>query len=134
VTPRHLLVIDDEPFVGQVIRMLFEKGPFQVSIAHDGVAGLQFLREHPEVACAFVDINMPGLGGLGVLEQARREPALADVAFLVLSGAGDQLNMAKAQELGARAFVTKPFSPNKLYRQVTELLGVASELPGRTED
>lgn len=134
MTTRQLVVIDDEPFVGQVIRMLFEKGPFKVATAQDGLAGLAYLREHPEVSCAFVDINMPGLGGLEVIERSRQEPQLAHIVFVVLSGAGDQVNMARAQELGASAFVTKPFSPNKLYKQVTELLGAPSELPGRTED
>lgn len=131
--PRHLLVIDDEPFVGQVIRLLFEKGPFKVSSVQDGAAGLQFLRDHADVTCAFVDINMPGLSGLDVLEQSRQDERLNRVAFIVLTAAGDELLVARAQQLGARAFVTKPFSPNKLYRQVSELLGVDSAVPGQGE-
>jgi len=132
--PRHLLVIDDEPFVGQVIRLLFEKGPFTVSSAHDGAQGLAFLREHPDVSCAFVDINMPGLTGLDVLEHAHRDERLRHVVFVVLTAAGDELLVARAKALGARAFVTKPFSPNKLYRQVSELLGddAAAPTPGDT--
>lgn len=124
---RHLLVIDDEPFVGQVIRLLFEKGPFTVSVALDGAAGLQFLREHPDVACALVDIRMPGISGLEVIEAARAEPVLAGVAFVVLTAAGDEMHVARARELGARALITKPFSPNKLYRQVSELLGESAD-------
>lgn len=121
---RHLLVIDDEPFVGQVIRRLFEKGPFTVSTAPDGASGLQLLRDHPEIACAFVDINMPGMSGLDVIAQAAENPRLANVALVVLTAVGDDQIAARARALGARAFIAKPFSPHKLYRQITELLGV----------
>ena len=130
---RHLVVVDDEPFVGRVIKMLFERGPFTVSTTNDGTAGWRFLLEHPDVACAFVDINMPGLTGLEILERAAREPRLKDVAFVVLTAAGDELQRRRAQDLGARAFVTKPFSPHKLYRQVTSLLGL-SDLPDVVSD
>ncbi len=126
---RHLLVLDDEPFVGRVIRMLFEKGPFTVTPMTDGAAGWSYLLEHPDIACALVDINMPGMSGLEILERAAKEPSLKDVAFVVLTGAGDELERQRAQDLGARAFVSKPFSPNKLYRQVTALLGI----PGETD-
>lgn len=122
-------MIDDEPFVGQVIRLLFEKGPFTVSTAQDGVTGLRFLRDHPEIACAFVDINMPGMGGLDVIADARSDERLAGVAFVVLTAAGDEVHVARARALGARAFVTKPFSPSKLYQQVMQLLGASPDAP-----
>ncbi len=133
---RHLLVVDDEPFVGRVIKMLFEKGPFTVSTTNDGAAGWQFLMNHGDVSCAFIDLNMPGMTGLEILERAAQEPGLKDVTFVVLTAAGDEVQRRRAQDLGARAFVTKPFSPNKLYRQVAALLGepdlpdVVPERPG----
>ncbi len=130
---RHLLVVDDEPFVGRVIKMLFEKGPFTVSIMSDGAAGWRFLTEHPDVALAFVDINMPGMTGLEIIDRAGRDPTLKDVPFVVLTAAGDELQRQRAQQLGARAFVTKPFSPHKLYRQVTALLGLP-DLPDVVPD
>lgn len=133
MAPRHLLVIDDEPFVGQVIRLLFEKGPFTVSTAQDGAAGLQFLRDHPDVACALVDINMPGLGGLDVVETARADPRLAGVLFVVLTAAGGEIHVARARRLGVRAFVTKPFAPHKLYDQITELLDMNPDVPRAAE-
>ena len=130
---RHLLVVDDEPFVGRVIKMLFEKGPFTVSTRCDGAAGWQFLRDNPDVACAFVDINMPGMTGLEILEHAGKDERLKQVVLIVLTAAGDEMQRRRAQELGARAFVTKPFSPNKLYRQVVDMLGMA-ELPDVVPD
>jgi CheY-like chemotaxis protein len=116
-------VIDDEPFIGRIVRMQFERGPYRVAVAHDGRGGLDYLRQHPDVDCVLLDINMPGMSGLEVLEEARRDAALQAVPVIVLTAAGDQKHLDRARELGVMAFLTKPFSPRKLYQQVAELLG-----------
>jgi CheY-like chemotaxis protein len=124
-TRHHLLVIDDEPYIGRMIQMQFERGPYRVSTTGDGPAGLAFLREHGDVALVLVDLNLPGgLSGLDVIAQARREPAMAAVPFVVLTATGQQGQLEQARALGAAGLVTKPFSPNKLYQQVGALLGV----------
>ena len=81
----HLLVIDDEPHIGRIVRMQFERGPFQVSLAHDGNAGLAFLAQHPDVDCILVDLNMPGLSGIDFLKSARAESAFQKIPMLVLT-------------------------------------------------
>lgn len=124
-TRHHLLVIDDEPYIGRMIQMQFERGPYRVSTAGDGPSGLAFLREHGDVALVLVDLHLPGgLSGLDVIEHARRDPAVAPVPFVVLTATGQQAQLEEARALGAAGLVTKPFSPNKLYQQVSELLGV----------
>jgi CheY-like chemotaxis protein len=124
-TRHHLLVIDDEPYIGRMIQMQFERGPYRVSMTGDGPAGLAFLQEHGDVALVLVDLNLPGgLSGLDVIERARREPATAAVPFVVLTATGQQGQLEQAHALGAAGLVTKPFSPNKLYQQVGALLGV----------
>ena len=122
-TPHHLLVIDDEPFIGRIVRLEFERGPYQVSVAHDGDEGLRFLREHADVDLVLLDVNMPARSGLDLLEEARQDPRLAAVPFIVLTAAGQSTTAERARALGAAAFVTKPFSPKKLFRQVASLLG-----------
>lgn len=119
----HLLVIDDEPHIGRIVRAQFERGPYRVSVAYDGRTGLDFLRENPDVDCVLLDLYMPTLSGLDVLEQAQRTPALARLPFVVLTAAGQETFAQRARALGAAAFITKPFSPKKLYARVTELLG-----------
>ncbi len=108
--------------------MQFERGPYQVSVAHDGPAGLTFLREHRDVDCVLLDINMPGMTGLDVLEACRNDPQLRSVQVIVLTGAGDQKHIDRARALGVMAFLTKPFSPRKLYKQVAELLGDVTDV------
>jgi len=122
-TPHHLLVIDDEPFIGRIVRLEFERGPYRVSIAHDGDEGLQFLREHPDVDIVLLDVNMPARSGLDVLAEVREDPQLRGVPFIVLTAAGQSATAERARTLGAAAFVTKPFSPKKLFRQVATILG-----------
>lgn len=122
--PHHLIVIDDEPFIGRMIEMQFGQGPFVVSTALDGPSGLALLRAHPDAALALVDVNLPGgVSGLDVIEEARQEPALARVPFVVLTATGQQAHLDRARALGAAAVVTKPFSPHKLYLQVCALVG-----------
>ena len=122
-TPRHLLVIDDEPFIGRIIALHFERGPFRVSLAEDGPSALAFLRANCDVELVLVDVNLPGMSGLDVMEEARKDPDLARLPFVVLTATGQSANSERARALGAAGFVTKPFSPNKLYQQVCAVLG-----------
>lgn len=128
-TPHHLLVIDDEPFIGRIVRLEFEHGPYRVSIAHDGDAGLAFLRANADVDLVLLDVNLPGRSGLEVLEEVRRDARLSAVPFIVLTAAGQSAYAERARELGAAAFLTKPFSPKKLARRVAEILGEDADAP-----
>jgi CheY-like chemotaxis protein len=121
--PHHLLVVDDQPFIGRIIAMHFEQGPFRVSLAYDGPSALAFLRANFDVELVLADVNLPGMSGLDVMEEARRDLDLAHIPFVVLTATGQSANRERALALGAAGFVTKPFSPNKLYQQVCEVLG-----------
>ncbi len=130
----HLLVIDDEPHIGRIVRMQFERGPYRVSLAHDGSAGLDFLAANPDVDCILVDLNMPGMSGIDFLRAARAQDAYAKIPMLVLTAAGQIGQVEEARDLGAAAIITKPFSPKKLYRQVCGLMGEdpAAEIGGES--
>jgi DNA-binding response OmpR family regulator len=125
-TPHHLLVIDDEPFIGRIVRLEFEDRPWEVSVAPDGDAGLAFLRDHPDVDLVLLDVNLPGKSGLDVLAELRADPRLKDLAIIVLTAASQRTYAQRAAALGARAFLTKPFSPKKLARRVANMFGEAS--------
>ncbi len=116
-------MVDDEPYIGRIVKMQFERGPFRVGVAYDGPAALQYLTHHPDVTCVLLDLAMPGMSGLALLESVRADPAHAALPVVVVTAAGEQTHVERARALGAAAIVTKPFSPKKLYRQVLELLG-----------
>jgi len=122
-TTHHLLVVDDEPYIGRIVRMQFEQGPYRVSVAADGRSALEFLAANPDVDLILLDLNMPEMTGVDVMEAVRRDARFAHTAFVVLTAAGQAGQVERARELGAASVVTKPFSPKKLYRHVASMFG-----------
>jgi two-component system, OmpR family, alkaline phosphatase synthesis response regulator PhoP len=126
----HVLVADDEPHIGRIIKMKLEQGPFRVTLAYDGREALETIRREDDLRLVLLDLMMPHLSGLDVLAAMRAEPRLADLPCIILTAAGQEQQQQKAMELGASDFMTKPFSPKRLYGRAAELAGVATEDPG----
>lgn len=123
----HVLVADDEPHIGRIVKTKLEQGPFTVTLVGDGHAALQALTAHPDTAVVILDLMMPGLDGLGVLRAVRADPRHAALPCLILTAAGQPEQQARAHALGATDFLTKPFSPRRLYARVAELAGVPTD-------
>jgi two-component system, OmpR family, alkaline phosphatase synthesis response regulator PhoP len=124
VRERHVLVADDEPHIGRIIKMKLEQGPFRVSLARDGREALDVLEREADIDVILLDLMMPHLSGLDVLAQLRRDPRYRDVPCIILTAAGQEQQYREAMALGATDFMTKPFSPKKLYARTLELAGV----------
>ncbi|HET7583308.1 MAG TPA: response regulator transcription factor [Gemmatimonadaceae bacterium] len=130
-TPRlHVLVADDEPHIGRIIKMKLEQGPFDVILAYDGRQALDALEQDPNVALVMLDLMMPRVSGLDVLARMREDTRWRSLPCIVLTAAGQEQHYRHAMELGASEFFTKPFSPKKLYARAAELAGVAADRPG----
>ena len=121
----HVLVADDEPHIGRIIKMKLEQGPFRVTLAHDGREALDTLEREPDVELVLLDLMMPHVSGLDVLAQLRADPRHRDLPCVILTAAGQEQQYRAAMALGATEFLTKPFSPKKLYARTAELVGVA---------
>lgn len=126
----HVLVVDDEPHIGRIIKTKLEHGPFRVTLAYDGQQALDLLARHDDVSLVVLDLMMPNLDGLGVLRQMRAQPQWDRIPAVVLTAAGEEQYQREALALGASEFLTKPFSPKKLYQRVAELAGAAAEGSG----
>jgi len=126
-----VLVADDEPHIGRIIKMKLERGPFDVTLAFDGQEAVDaiFTEQRP-FDLALLDLMMPQLSGLDVLERIRQSPDRADMPTVILTAAGQDDQQHAAMKLGATVFLTKPFSPKKLYALVAELTGVEGEDDG----
>lgn len=120
---RRVLVADDEPHIGHIIRLKLEQGPYQVVLVSDGTEALEHLRGHEPIDVVLLDIMMPGASGLEVLAEARQLPHRADTPVIILTAKGQDADRRQALELGATDFFTKPFSPKKLLARVDELFG-----------
>ena len=120
----HALVADDEPHIGRIIKMKLEQGPFRVTLAYDGREALEVLRREGDIRLVLLDLMMPYLSGLDVLAEMKRDDRLKNVPTIVLTAAGQEQQHHMAMELGASEFLTKPFSPKKLYARAAELAGI----------
>jgi CheY-like chemotaxis protein len=112
-TATSVLVVDDEPQVVWMLQFSLEAEGYRTYAARDGVAALAEVREHrPELM--LLDIMMPVMDGWSVLEQLRDLPEDERPRVVVVSARSSLRDRAKAAELGADAFVPKPFSVDDL--------------------
>jgi len=122
---RRVLVADDEPHIGRIIKMKLEHGPFDVTLVYDGAEAAAAV-ERDGFDLILLDLMMPELTGLDVLDRIRAKHG-PELPAVILTAAGQDEQQHAAMERGATAFLTKPFSPKKLYALVAELTGVASD-------
>jgi DNA-binding response OmpR family regulator len=123
----HVLVADDEPHIGRIIKMKLEQGPFRVSLAYDGQEALDFVNGDEKLDLVVLDLMMPKLSGLDVLKQIRDQDRFKSLPCIILTAGGDAKHERDALALGATEFLTKPFSPKKLYALVARLTGAPDE-------
>jgi len=123
----HALVADDEPHIGRIIKMKLEQGPFRVTLVYDGREALEVLRREDDIKLVLLDLMMPYLSGLDVLAEMKRDERLKHLPAIVLTAAGQEQQHHLALELGAAEFMTKPFSPKRLYARAAELAGIAPD-------
>ncbi len=102
-----ILIIDDEQIITRALSRAFQKEGFQVITASDGQEGLQKIKEQ-NPSLIFLDIIMPKLSGLELLEHIRQSQILTPV--ILMTAYGDAKTAARAKELGVFAYLTKPFS------------------------
>ena len=133
MSSRHILVADDEPHIGRIIKMKLEQGPFRVTLAYDGREALQVLERESDIALVLLDLMMPHLTGLDVLATMRSTARWEKLPCIILTAAGQEQQQQRALELGASEFLTKPFSPKKLYQRAAELTGVSAPEPAAEE-
>jgi DNA-binding response OmpR family regulator len=126
----HVLVADDEPHIGRIIKMKLEQGPFRVTLAYDGQEALELLERDASIGLVLLDLMMPHLSGLDVLQRMRADDRWKDIPCIILTAAGQEQQHRRAMALGASEFLTKPFSPKKLYARAAELAGLAHEESG----
>ena len=123
-TPLHVLVADDEPHIGRIIKTKLEQGPFHVTLVYDGQEALDTLAATTDVKLLILDLMMPRVGGLEVLDRVRADARYRSLPCLILTAAGQDHREDDARRRGADDFMTKPFSPKRLFARAASLTGV----------
>jgi DNA-binding NtrC family response regulator len=114
-----LLVIDDEPNILRTVRTALDLEGYAVEVAGSGAVGLDKLAEH-DVDLVLLDVMMPGESGLEVLPKIReRHP---EVVVVMMSGNATIETAVQATKLGAKDFIEKPLSSEKLLLTVENML------------
>jgi DNA-binding response OmpR family regulator len=119
---RHRIVVaEDDPSTLDLIRTRLELAGFPTAFARDGREALKtILAVQP--SCAVLDLNMPGLGGFGVLEALQTHARGRRIPVLVLTGRSSKDDLAACLKLGAMDYLTKPFDERVLLRRVARLV------------
>jgi phosphate regulon transcriptional regulator PhoB len=126
-----VLVVDDERDIVELVRYHLEKEGFRCLVAADGGAALRLAREaRPDVLV--LDRMLPGLDGLEVTRQLRRDAATARLPIIMLTARADEVDRVVGLEVGADDYVVKPFSPRELVARVRALLRRTGEPAAKT--
>lgn len=123
----HILMVDDEPDAQELFRQNFRReiraGKYAFDFALTGEAALEVLQgqEPPKVVLVLSDINMPGMSGIELLAEIRRN--WSGVNVFMITAYGDSSTEASARELGAECFLTKPVDFSRLKADLKRALG-----------
>ena len=116
-----VLLVEDEGDIAALVRYHVEKAGMQFLHAQDGGTALRLARSSlPDVVV--LDIMLPGLDGLEVCRQLRRDAATRQLPIIMLTARGEEVDRVVGLELGADDYVVKPFSPRELIARIRAVL------------
>jgi two-component system phosphate regulon response regulator OmpR len=114
----HVLVVDDDPRIRQMLARYFEQEGYRVAVAADG-AGLRAQLAAGAIDIVLLDVVMPGEDGLTLAREIR---ARSDVGIIMLTGRGEMLDRVVGLEIGADDYIAKPFHLREVLARVKSVL------------
>jgi two-component system, chemotaxis family, chemotaxis protein CheY len=118
------LIVDDSTTTRDVIARTLGMAGVEIAALHqaaNGKDGLDILRGH-WVDLVFLDINMPVMSGIEMIERMKEDPVLSRVPVVVVSTDGSASRVEQLSAKGVRAYLRKPFTPEKLREVVEQVL------------
>lgn len=122
---KKILVIDDDTVNLKMAKYILEKN-YDVICAKSGAEGIDILRNNV-VDLVLLDLYMPGMNGLEVLEKIRENDAASGVKVIILTASGMKTDVTEAIRLGALDFIKKPFFPTELLERIKKVLQVVKK-------
>lgn len=114
----HIVVVEDEPNISEVVSLYLLRAGYTVSVYSDGLVAAEVLaRQLPELV--ILDVMLPGLDGFSLIRQLRDR---SDVPIILLTSRREETDRIAGLELGADDYVVKPFSPQELVSRVRAIL------------
>lgn len=124
----HILVVDDEPDISALVAYHLARDSYRVRTAADGREAIRAVEaERPDLVV--LDLMLPGMPGLEVLEELRRRPETQDVPVILLTARREEQDRIAGLRLGADDYLAKPFSPQELVLRVGAVLRRVRQAP-----
>jgi two-component system alkaline phosphatase synthesis response regulator PhoP len=117
----HILVVEDESDIQQLVSYNLMKAGYLVSCADSGEECLQML---PQLGChcILLDIMLPGMNGIEICQTLKKNPDFTSIPIIMLTAKGEENDIVLGLESGADDYITKPFSPKVLLARVKSML------------
>jgi two-component system chemotaxis response regulator CheY len=124
--PRVVLVVDDSKVMRDMIVACLRAEP-TLAFAHAS-SGLEAIEQLSlrRFDVVVLDLNMPDIGGIEVVEFIRSQDRLRDLPIIIVTTRGDETSRTRALDAGANRFMTKPFTPESILTEVRALLPAAT--------
>lgn len=117
-----ILLVEDDPSLAKIYQVELEMDEFEVETAVDGEQGL-LAAKNTKSALVLLDIVLPKMNGLAVLEELKKDEATKDIPVIVITNFGQEDNVKKAFAQGAEDFVLKyQTTPAELAKKIRDIL------------
>src|SRR5512136_107131 len=124
-----ILIVEDEAKIARTLSLYLEQAGFSVTILPTGTDALpSFRREQPDLV--ILDLGLPGMDGLDVAREIRRE---GNTPIIMLTARSEEVDTLVGLELGADDYVTKPFSPREVVARVRTVLRRTQPMSSQSE-
>lgn len=138
MSKEHILVIEDEEDIQELIRYTLIKEGFRVTVADDGETGVEKARGGG-FDLALLDLMLPGIDGMEVCRILQADPRTSTVPVIMITARSEESDVVSGLRLGAEDYITKPFSPKVLLARIRNVFRrrsrhVAAEEPVRAGD
>jgi two-component system chemotaxis response regulator CheY len=120
---KHILIVDDSKTVRNLVAFIMKKEGFTITLAEDGLDGLEKLYAADKIDLIISDINMPRMDGFTFIKTVREQEAYRDMPIVVLSTEGQERDIQQGISLGANLYMVKPAQPDTMVKNVLMLLG-----------
>ena len=120
---KHILIVDDSKTIRNLVSFILKKEGYRVTMAEDGLDGLEKLYAADDIDLVISDINMPNMDGFTFIRTVREQEAYRNLPIVVLSTEGQEKDIKQGISLGANLYMVKPAQPQQMVKNIKMLLG-----------
>lgn len=119
---KKVLVADDEAHILNILKFNIARAGYEVITAVNGAEAVERIREQrPDLILC--DVMMPLKTGFEACAEVKGDPQLSSIPFILLTAKGQRADEEQGRDMGADAYLTKPFSPRMILQKIKEMIG-----------